>query len=226
VLVIGFGRFGQVASQSLLAGGMDVSIIDNNADMIRNAERFGFKVYYGDGTRLDVLQASGAEKARAVLVCIDDPQGATRITELVRSAFPNTVLMVRAYDRAHARELVHAGVDVQVRESFESAMLFGRRALELLGVNVLAAQTVSEDIRTRDAERFALEVSSNDDRPAWTGFSAIVRDPGGAGSLCRTRASSTVTQMWSSRRNYCAGARCQVFGFGSIWCYIPPARGE
>lgn len=164
VLIIGFGRFGQVASQSLLAGGMDVSIIDNNADMIRNAERFGFKVYYGDGTRLDVLLASGADKARAVLVCIDDPKGATRISELVRSAFPNTILMVRAYDRAHARELVHAGVDVQVREGFESAMLFGRRALELLGVNVLAAQTVSEDIRTRDAERFALEVSSNDDQ--------------------------------------------------------------
>ena len=163
VLVIGFGRFGQVASQSLLAGGMDVSIIDNNPDRIRNAERFGFKVYYGDGTQLEVLRASGAEKARAILVCIDDPKGATRISELVRSAFPNTALMVRAYDRAHARDLVHAGVDVQIREGFESAMLFGRRALELLGVNVLAAQTVSEDIRTRDAERFALEVSDNDD---------------------------------------------------------------
>ena len=66
VLVIGFGRFGQVASQSLLAGGMDVSIIDSDAERIRNAERFGFKVYYGDGTRLDVLHASGAGQARAI----------------------------------------------------------------------------------------------------------------------------------------------------------------
>lgn len=164
VLVIGFGRFGQVASQSLLAGGMDVSIIDIDADMIRNAERFGFKVYYGDGTRLDVLQASGAERARAVLVCIDDPKAASRIAGLVRSAFPNTALMVRAYDRAHARELVNAGVDVQVRETFESAMLFGRRALEQLGVNVLTAQDVSDDIRARDAERFALEVASGDEK--------------------------------------------------------------
>lgn len=163
VLMIGFGRFGQVTSQSLLADGMDVSPIDNNADRIRNAERFGFKVYYGDGTRLVVLRASGAEKARAVLVCIDAPKAPTHISELVRSAFPKTVLMVRAYVREHARELVFAGVDVQVLESFESTMLFGRRALALLGVNVLAAQTVSNDIRRRDAERFALEVSSNDD---------------------------------------------------------------
>lgn len=164
VLIIGFGRFGQVASQSLLAGGMDVSIIDSDAERIRNAERFGFKVYYGDGTRLDVLHASGAARARAVLVCIDDRDGATHIAELVRSSFPNTVLMVRAYDRAHARLLVHAGVDVHVRETFESAMLFGRRALELLGVNVLAADAVSDDIRARDAERFALEVSSGDEQ--------------------------------------------------------------
>jgi len=164
VLVIGFGRFGQVASQSLLAGGMDVSIIDSDAERIRNAERFGFKLYYGDGTRMDVLQASGADKARAVLVCVDKPKDASRIAELVRSAFPNTILMVRAFDRAHARELVRAGVDVQIRESFESAMLFGRRALEQLGVNVLAAQAVSDDVRTRDAERFALEVASDDER--------------------------------------------------------------
>ncbi|MGY6519658.1 MAG: monovalent cation:proton antiporter-2 (CPA2) family protein [Lysobacteraceae bacterium] len=163
VLVIGFGRFGQVASQSLLAGGMDVSIIDNDAGMIRNAERFGFKVYYGDGTRLDVLRASGAEGARAVLVCIDDAPGATRIAELVRAAFPNTILMVRAYDRAHARDLVRVGVDEQVRESFESAMVFGRRALELLEVNVLAAEAVSQDVRERDAARFALEVASGDE---------------------------------------------------------------
>jgi len=164
VLVIGFGRFGQVASQSLLAGGLEVSIIDNNAEMIRNAERFGFKVYYGDGTRLDVLQASGADKACAVLVCIDDRKGATQIAERVRAAFPDTLLMVRAYDRAHARELVNAGVDAPIRETFESAMLFGRRALELLEIDVLAAEAVSNDIRARDAARFALEVASGDAR--------------------------------------------------------------
>src|SRR5690606_27672194 len=71
VLVIGFGRFGQVASQALLARGVDVTIIDNDIDMITSAAEFGFKVYYGDGGRLDVLHASGAGKARVVAVCVD-----------------------------------------------------------------------------------------------------------------------------------------------------------
>src|SRR5690606_17104528 len=71
VLMIGFGRFGQVASQSLLARDVDVTIIDNDVEMIHNAERFGFKIYYGDGTRLDVLHASGAAAARTIAVCVN-----------------------------------------------------------------------------------------------------------------------------------------------------------
>ncbi len=160
VLVIGFGRFGQVASQSLLAGRVNVSIIDANPERIRNAERFGFKVYFGDGTRLDVLEASGAGSAQAILVCIDDAGAATRIAQLVRTQFPQARLLVRAWDRQHARELQNAGVDFQIRETFESAMLFGRQALQTLGVDAVAAREVSEDIRRRDSERFALEVAS------------------------------------------------------------------
>lgn len=71
VLLIGFGRFGQVASQLLLARGVDVTIIDTDIDMIQNAEKFGFKIYYGDGSRLDILHASGADQAEAILVCVD-----------------------------------------------------------------------------------------------------------------------------------------------------------
>ena len=71
VLVVGFGRFGQIASQSLLLRGVDVSIIDNDIEMIKAAATFGFKVYYGDGTRLDILHAAGAGRAEAVLVCVD-----------------------------------------------------------------------------------------------------------------------------------------------------------
>ena len=72
VLVIGFGRFGQIVSQCLLAEGVDVIIIDNDPEMIESAGRFGFKVYYGDGTRLDVLRAAGADDARIIAVCVDD----------------------------------------------------------------------------------------------------------------------------------------------------------
>jgi glutathione-regulated potassium-efflux system protein KefB len=157
VLVIGFGRFGQVSSQSLLARGFDVSIIDIDTEMIRVAGDFGFKVYYGDGCRLDVLRAAGAGEVRAILVCVDKRDAADRIVALVRQDFPLAKLMVRSFDRGHALQLVEAGVDVQIRETFESALKFGGIALRELGVPEDEAAETVEDIRRRDAERFALE---------------------------------------------------------------------
>jgi glutathione-regulated potassium-efflux system protein KefB len=157
VLVIGFGRFGQVVCHSLLARGIDVSIIDTDTEMIRAAADFGFKVYYGDGTRLDVLQASGAAGAKAVIVCVDKPDAGTRIARLVKSEFPLAKLLVRSFDRQHALVLVELGVDVQVRETFDSAMAMGEAALEELGVPPEEVAQVIEDVRGRDAERFKLE---------------------------------------------------------------------
>jgi len=160
VLIIGFGRFGQVVSQALLARGVEVSIIDHDIDMIRSAGNFGFKVYFGDATRLDVLQASGAGEARAIAVCMDGRERANRVVELARAAFPQAKLLVRAFDRQHARELVVAGVDVQVRETFESAMRFGEVALIELGASTSEAAEIAAEIRSRDAERFALEIAA------------------------------------------------------------------
>jgi glutathione-regulated potassium-efflux system protein KefB len=88
VLIIGFGRFGQVASQPLLARGVDVSIIEADTEMIRSAAEFGFKVYYGNGDRLEVLRASGAGSADAIMICVDDRAKASRIVELAKSVFP------------------------------------------------------------------------------------------------------------------------------------------
>jgi glutathione-regulated potassium-efflux system protein KefB len=157
VLVIGFGRFGQIAAQSLLAEGIDVTAIDNDAQMIQNAGRFGFKVYFGDGTRLDVLRAAGAENVRLIAVCIDDPEAATRIVELVRSEFPGTKLYVRSYDRGHTLELIAKGVDFELRETYESAMVFGREALVALGLDPERARAVEEFVRERDLARLALQ---------------------------------------------------------------------
>ncbi len=159
VLVIGFGRFGQVASQSFLARGFDVTIVDTDTEMIRSAADFGFKVYYGDGARLDLLEASGAHKARLIAVCVDHRETATRITELVLAEFPQAILMVRSFDREHALELVHKGLDIQVRETFESAMKFGEEGLRQLGVPDEEAAEIVRDLRERDAERFALELA-------------------------------------------------------------------
>jgi monovalent cation:proton antiporter-2 (CPA2) family protein len=155
VLVIGFGRFGQIVSQCLLAQGIDVTTIDNDPEMIRNSSRFGFKIYYGDGTRLDVLRAAGAARARLIALCTNDRAITTRIFDLVRAEFPSAQLYVRSYDRGHSLELLDRGVSYELRETFESALAFGRHALEELGLDPDAARVVAEDVRSRDLARLA-----------------------------------------------------------------------
>ena len=162
VLMIGFGRFGQVSSQLLLARGIDVSIIDNDIDMIQNAERFGFKIYYGDGSRLDILHASGADTAEAIVVCVDHKETTNKIVELVQNEFPMAKLLVRSYDREHALHLVKQNVDYMIRETFESAMLFGGAILEELGVDQSDVEDISQEIRELDKERFGTETAADD----------------------------------------------------------------
>jgi len=159
VLIIGFGRFAQVVSQPLLARDVDVSIIENDVEMIQAAGNFGFKVYYGDGTRLDTLRASGAGKAEAVLVCVDKPEAADKIVQLVKSEFPGVKLMVRAFDRGHSLRLIQAGVDYQVRETFESALRFGQAVLEELGLPEDEIADVIADVRRRDEARLDLDLT-------------------------------------------------------------------
>ncbi|WGF88460.1 monovalent cation:proton antiporter-2 (CPA2) family protein [Marinivivus vitaminiproducens] len=159
ILIIGFGRFAQVASQGLLARGFNVSIIENDVEMIRVAATFGFKVYYGDGGRLDILHASGAESARAVLVCVDDRAAANRIVELIKAEFGQAKLFVRAFDRGHSLELIGHKVDYEIRETFESALAMSGAALVALDVPEEDAQAILEDVRRRDAERLALQVT-------------------------------------------------------------------
>lgn len=162
VLMIGFGRFGQVSSQLLLARGIDVTIIDNDIDMIQNAERFGFKIYYGDGSRLDILHASGADTAEAIVVCVDHKETTNKIVELVQHEFPMAKLLVRSYDREHALHLAKQNVDYMIRETFESAMLFGSAILEELGVDQGDVEEISQEIRERDKERFETETAADD----------------------------------------------------------------
>lgn len=166
VLLIGFGRFGQVVSQLLLARDVNVTIIDADPDMIRSAAEFGFKIYYGDGSRLDVLRASGAGTADAIVVAIDEKELAKKVVALVKSEFPQAKLLVRAYDRVTARELILEGVDYQIRETFESAVLMGEHALLEIGVSEEDVVLVSADIRRRDRERMQLDIA------AGNGFSA------------------------------------------------------
>ena len=158
VLMIGFGRFGQIASQMLLAQGIEVSLIDNDPDRIREAERFGFKVYFGDGSRLDILRQSGAGTTDMVMVCVDQPSVTERIVELVTAHFPSSRLLVRSYDRGHSIKLRKAGVDYEIRETFESALVFGGAGLRALGMTALDVDDVTDDVRRRDSERLDVQV--------------------------------------------------------------------
>jgi glutathione-regulated potassium-efflux system protein KefB len=157
VLMIGFGRFGQIVSQPLLARGYTLSLIDKDAEFVRDASEFGFKVYYGDGSRIDILHAAGAATAKAILICLDDREAAVKIAEIVRKEFPLVPILARAFDRGHAIDLVHAGVDFQIRETFESAMVFSRETLKALGEDEDVADEVVEEFRDVDRERLALE---------------------------------------------------------------------
>lgn len=158
VIIIGFGRFGQIVSQPLLARGYELALIEKDTEMIRDAADFGFKVYYGDGTRLDILHAAGAHHARAILVCVDDREAATRIVELVRAEYPLMKIYARAFDREHALKLIAAGVDFQIRETLHSAMAFGERVLVGLGDAPEAAAEVMDDVRRLDTKRFEEQI--------------------------------------------------------------------
>jgi glutathione-regulated potassium-efflux system protein KefB len=158
VLIIGFGRFGQIAAQALLAKGHKLSLIDTDTEMIRVAAQFGAKVYYGDGTRLDILRAAGIEKLDMVIIAVDKKADATKIAELIHSEYPLVKVMARAFDRGHAIELVKAGVDYQLREVFESALVLSGEALKQLGSSDEEVAELIEGVRDRDRQRFAAQI--------------------------------------------------------------------
>ena len=157
VLMIGFSRFGQIASQMLLSGGTSVTIIDHSANRVRSVQKFGFRIYFGDGQRKDVLEAAGIRRAKIVAVCTNHRDTTDRIVELIQAEFPDVRLFVRSYDRAHTLELRARGVEYEIRETFESALMFGRRSLEALGADEDQAYEISLDVRKRDEERLAIQ---------------------------------------------------------------------
>lgn len=157
VLMVGFSRFGQIASQVLLAGGSDITMIDHSADRVRAAQKFGFRVYFGDGTRKDVLEAAGIKRAKIVAVCTQRKEITDRIVDLVQSEYPDAKVFARSYDRAHTLELRARAIDYEIRETFKSGLEFGKKTLEALGRSESAAADIAEDVEKRDAERLRIQ---------------------------------------------------------------------
>ena len=156
-LVIGFGRVGQVVSQILMERGHAVSIIDTDVEMIEVARGFDYEVYYGDGTRRDILRSAGAGTAPIAVVCVDETGAANRVTTLLKSEFPNLPVLARSVDRVHSLALLEAGADQAVRETFESSIILGADALLRLGASKPEVDRVVEVFRLRDEQRFAAQ---------------------------------------------------------------------
>jgi len=154
VIVAGFGRFGQIATRLLVVNDFKVVLIDSSIEQIEILRRFGWRVHYGDASRLDLLHTAGAAKAKLLLVAIDDRDKAVELVEAAAQAFPNLTIFARAFDRRHAYELMKTpGVGVE-RETFESALNFGRRALLKLGLSERRASRAATLFREQDFKFF------------------------------------------------------------------------
>jgi len=154
VIVAGFGRFGQIATRLLTANDFSVVLLDSSIEQIDTIRRFGWRVHYGDATRLDLLRAAGADKAKLLLVAIDDKDKAVELVKAATDYFPNLTIIARAFDRRHAYELVRVGGDDVVRETFESALLFGKKALLRLGLSDRRAAKAVTLFREHDMKLF------------------------------------------------------------------------
>jgi len=150
VIIAGFGRFGQIVGRLLLANRFPITVLDHSPTQIDLLRRFGWRVFYGDASRLDLLHAAGAERARLLVVAVDDADKSLEIVELARRHFPHLQVLARAFDRRHAYALIRLGVGVIRRETFGSALELGVDALQRLGVNPHRAHRAAHTFRRHD----------------------------------------------------------------------------
>ncbi len=165
-LVVGFGRFGQGVTQMLLASNIPVTMIDTDIEMIDVAASFGSKVYFGDGTRLDMLRQAGAADAEMIFFCMDGDQVSPELVEAVHEAFPRASVYVRAFDRRALIRLRDAPVKGVVREVMESAVKMARIALADAGLSAEAITRSEDMFRASDRERLKLQFEAGDIRAA------------------------------------------------------------
>jgi CPA2 family monovalent cation:H+ antiporter-2/glutathione-regulated potassium-efflux system protein KefB len=161
-IIVGYGRFGQTVAQMLIAQGIPVTLIDRDVEMIDVAGSFGAKVYFGDGTRLDLLRQAGAAEAELILFCLDEDQIGPDLVEAVHAAFPRAALFVRAYDRRALLRLRDAPVAGAVREVLDSAVRMARMAMQSLGVDESEIDRTEDLYRARDRERLKAQLESGD----------------------------------------------------------------
>ena len=157
-IIVGYGRFGQTVAQMLMGHGFGVVLIDKKPAQIEVSSQFDMKVYYGDGTRIDLLRRSGADEARLIAFCIDDSGLDSRALQPIAEAFPQAAIMVRAFDRRQVLALKDIDLAGVVREVYESAICMGVQAMEVLGVPPKEVEEVERQYRDNDDQRMALQI--------------------------------------------------------------------
>jgi Kef-type K+ transport system membrane component KefB len=147
LIIAGFGRFGVVMGRFLIANGLRATILDDNPENIDVLRKFGFKVYYGDSTRADLLASAGAEKAKVLIVAVDDRQKSLKIIDLAQRNYPHLKILARSVDQEHSYELLDRKVDAFKRDTFESSLHLGIEALTHLGYNRYHAHRLAQTFR-------------------------------------------------------------------------------
>ena len=152
VIIAGFGRFGVVIGRFLRANGIHATILDNNPDNIRFLRKFGFKVYYGDANRLDLLEAAGAENAKVMIVSVDDRDQINHIVEQVKRNYPDIQIYARAVDIRHSFELQDMEIAGLRRETYDASIDLGMKVLSDLGFSKYQASRAGRTFRFHDDE--------------------------------------------------------------------------
>ena len=154
VLIAGFGRYGQIVGRMMLAEGIACTVLEHDAEMVEAARSFGYQVFYGDASRLDLLRTAGAATATVLVVAVDDVDQSLKIVDLARAHFANLKIVARARDVTHWNQLRDRNVTLVQREMFESSLRSGRSVLELLGHSPEEADVSARRFRTHNLELF------------------------------------------------------------------------
>ena len=156
IIIAGFGRYGQIVGRLLLAQDIPTTVLDHDAEMIETARNFGYRVFYGNATRLDLLRTAGAATAQILVVAVDDVEQSLAIVDLVKEHFPQLKLVVRARDATHWNKLRDRDVTLIQRELFESSLQSAGSVLELLGYAASDANRIVQLFRTHNFELLEL----------------------------------------------------------------------
>jgi glutathione-regulated potassium-efflux system ancillary protein KefC len=154
VLIAGFGRYGQIVARMMLAQGIPCTVLDHDAEMIEAARSFGYRVFYGDVSRLDLLRTAGAGSAKILVVAVDDMEQSLEIVDLAKEHFPQLEIVARARDVTHWNKLRDRGVVRVERELFESSLRSARSVLEILGQEPHAARQIAMRFRQHNLALF------------------------------------------------------------------------